>query len=558
MQSLSNLAAIEDFLSEADPGEYCVYIFAYTETPQCGNFAGFTLEELIDACLDGQCYDVSDPLCITVFPDPQVSISTQDATTVCDGGQIKFTAAASGGLSDDCLLISWQIDPANPQNGAPQLTQPAPLSEAGMLLINGASGNGAVGVNLPPIEGGYVITAVVTCDGAGCTTATSNPVNIVIAPDPQIDIETVPADIREVCYNEPLKIQATTSGGTSDDCLMISWSFVPSDAMANAAFATAPMTLDEAAMLIINGEETAGALNVTLGIDPGWTIEATLTCDGVGCDEASDELTIAIIETNNLIIATNAEVIIPACLNELVYNYRFTVVNGRCNDPNLTPVITNLGYAFTGPVKIDSYVSDDQFTYSTYEIAVTVPAPAIGTTVRDCFTITYEGESLGDGDSGPCFDVTKSGDPKPQIVMNPQTITIPDCQASVDAVFGVTILSCDETASTPTFNFLGANHTPGFSQAGDGYFRYTVNIPISAIGTNVATVSYTDGEGRSTQINFLIKVLGNEQTTDYSNLSCTGQVNIKLNDDCEAYLSATQLLNGAVVCDDLLMYTWCM
>lgn len=251
-------------------------------------------------------------------------------------------------------------------------------------------------------------------------------------------------------------------------------------------------------------------------------------------------------QQRDLIIATNAEIIMPTCTDEITYYYFFTVVDDDPNGGTLsTPTVTNLGYTFTGPNLIDSY-DVGTFNYATYEIAVTVPAPAIGTTVNDCFTITYEGESVN-----PCFDVTKSGDPKPQIVMNPQTITIPDCQASVDAVFGVTILSCDETASTPTFNFLGSNHTPGFSQAGDGYFRYTVNIPISAIGTNVATISYTDGEGRNTSIPFLVQVLGNVPTTDYSNLSCTGQVNIKLDDNCEAHLSATQLLNGAVVCDDL-------
>ncbi|MBK7869460.1 MAG: DUF11 domain-containing protein [Saprospiraceae bacterium] len=45
------------------------------------------------------------------------------------------------------------------------------------------------------------------------------------------------------------------------------------------------------------------------------------------------------------------------------------------------------------------------------------------------------------------------------------------------------------------------------------------------------------------------QILTSQPTTDYQSLSCTGTVNVRLDDNCEAQLVATQLLNGALVCD---------
>jgi hypothetical protein len=101
----------------------------------------------------------------------------------------------------------------------------------------------------------------------------------------------------------------------------------------------------------------------------------------------------------DLIIATNAEITFPSCLDEMTYFYLFTVVDDGGGIS--TPTISNLGYSFTGPKQIDVYDSDP-FTYATYEVAVKVPSPALGAAANDCFTITYEGESVT-----PCFDVVK-------------------------------------------------------------------------------------------------------------------------------------------------------
>ena len=106
---------------------------------------------------------------------------------------------------------------------------------------------------------------------------------------------------------------------------------------------------------------------------------------------------------SDLVIATNAEITFPSCTDQITYHYFFTVVDDDPNAGTLSaPAITNLGYTFTEPAKIDSY-DVGTFNFATYEMAVTVPSPALGQTVSDCFTITYEDESVN-----PCFDVIKA------------------------------------------------------------------------------------------------------------------------------------------------------
>lgn len=102
----------------------------------------------------------------------------------------------------------------------------------------------------------------------------------------------------------------------------------------------------------------------------------------------------------DLIIATNAEITFPSCTEDLTHYYFFTVVDDGGGLG--TPEITNLGYDFTGPNQIDLY-DNGEFTYATFEMVVSIPSPNLGTQENDCFTITYEGESVN-----PCFDVAKA------------------------------------------------------------------------------------------------------------------------------------------------------
>ncbi|HKK54854.1 hypothetical protein, partial [Marinobacter sp.] len=240
-------------------------------------------------------------------------------------------------------------------------------------------------------------------------------------------------------------------------------------------------------------------------------------------------------QDDDVIITSNAELIFPACVESVDYFHLFTVIDA--NDEG-TPAISDLdgNVALNSITLIESFQRDDLF-YRVFEAGFTVQAG----NYSDIFTITYEGESLE-----PAFDVTQEAGGDPQIVFNPQTLTLPACVDAIDANFGVTIISCDETANQPTFNFLGQDFTPGFSQADDGYFRYTVSVPKTAAGNQVATVSYTDNEGNTTSIPFLVSVVVPENQPADINLpgnltftlpSCsleeTVTFSIQITDDCD-------------------------
>jgi len=105
--SYASLPEVETFFTTASSGVYCVYGFAYLVTPGCANFAGFTLAQVIAACFAGQCYNISDPLCITVNSQPvspTLNVKTPNVAAVCFGTGVSatFTAGSGGvGCSDD-------------------------------------------------------------------------------------------------------------------------------------------------------------------------------------------------------------------------------------------------------------------------------------------------------------------------------------------------------------------------------------------------------------------------------------------------------------------------
>ena len=102
----------------------------------------------------------------------------------------------------------------------------------------------------------------------------------------------------------------------------------------------------------------------------------------------------------DLIIATNAEIVLPPQVEALTHFYFFTVVDDGGGIS--APTITGLNFVAGAPTRIDVY-DDGEYTYATFEMVVTVTAPGPGAASNDCFTITYEGESVN-----PCFDVTQA------------------------------------------------------------------------------------------------------------------------------------------------------
>jgi hypothetical protein len=105
INSLSSVEQVETFLSSAAPGDYCLYVFAYSANPVCSNIAGLTLAQLISNCFAGQCYDVSQPLCVTVYHPPTITCPTNTTVAACQTQSAVnaafitwlFTATASGG-----------------------------------------------------------------------------------------------------------------------------------------------------------------------------------------------------------------------------------------------------------------------------------------------------------------------------------------------------------------------------------------------------------------------------------------------------------------------------
>ncbi|HMO41632.1 MAG TPA: hypothetical protein PKE17_19625, partial [Saprospiraceae bacterium] len=98
--------------------------------------------------------------------------------------------------------------------------------------------------------------------------------------------------------------------------------------------------------------------------------------------------------------------------------------------------------------------------------------------------------------------------------------------------------------------------TPNWREdVGEGVFvEYALNgLDASKAGTYIVRIAYDDNDdGLFTDepnVEVLITILAQQSERDYRNLSCSGTVNIRLDDDCEAQLRASQLLNGRLVCD---------
>jgi hypothetical protein len=97
--SFGSVDEVEAFLATATPGQYCLYVFAYVEAPSCGNIAGFTLAQIIEQCFAGQCYGVTEPLCITVNAPPTINAPTvTQPTCATPTGTIVVNATGGGTL----------------------------------------------------------------------------------------------------------------------------------------------------------------------------------------------------------------------------------------------------------------------------------------------------------------------------------------------------------------------------------------------------------------------------------------------------------------------------
>ncbi len=177
--SFNTLAQVEDYLSTAAPGEYCIYTIAYAGlNGGCGNVAGFTLQEVIAACLEGQCYDISEPLCIPVTAPPVGAIALQGPAESCkdDGSVIQVVLSASGLAAPYDFYYSDIITSLGP-DCLPRAVGGAfvALNEADSTLVLTYTGANA---------GTYTITLDRVVDANGCEDTTRRSVTFTIAAKP--------------------------------------------------------------------------------------------------------------------------------------------------------------------------------------------------------------------------------------------------------------------------------------------------------------------------------------------------------------------------------------
>ncbi len=186
--SYTYLEQVEDFLNGADPGEYCVYTLAYTETPTCENIAGLTLEQIITQCFDDICYDVSQPLCITVNAPPVASIT--DGDTVCLGSPTFDLTGSPADQTNANYGVSWSATGGN-----------------GIITINNAGVVTVVGPGQSTVR--YIVIDLAT----GCSdTATTN---VVVRPAPSATmVRSGPAASCEG-DGSVIKVVITATGGTA-------------------------------------------------------------------------------------------------------------------------------------------------------------------------------------------------------------------------------------------------------------------------------------------------------------------------------------------------------
>ncbi|WP_421796223.1 ice-binding family protein [Haliscomenobacter sp.] len=177
--SFSTLSQLEDYLSTAAPGEYCVYTIAYAGlNGGCGNVAGLSLAEVIAACLEGQCYDISEPLCILVTAPPLGAIALQGPALSCedDGSVIQVVLSASGLAAPYDFYYSDIITSLGPDC--------LPRAVGGTFVTLNEADSTVVLTYTGANPGTYTITLDRVVDANGCEDTTRRSVTFTIAAKP--------------------------------------------------------------------------------------------------------------------------------------------------------------------------------------------------------------------------------------------------------------------------------------------------------------------------------------------------------------------------------------
>ncbi|MDF7821877.1 T9SS type A sorting domain-containing protein [Runella sp. MFBS21] len=208
--SYASLEEVEAFFFTAAPNQYCVYTIAYLGLNNgCGNVAGFTLAQIIDACLDEQCYDISEPVCITVAANNTDGAASSTPTVCINTSLTSITHTTTGatGIGTATGLPSG-VSAAWASN---MLTISGTPTEVGIFTysipLTGGCGNvnatGTITVNPLP-------TATISGGGTVCQNATSRSITFTGAAG------TAPYTFTYKVNNGTDQTVATTNGNSVD------------------------------------------------------------------------------------------------------------------------------------------------------------------------------------------------------------------------------------------------------------------------------------------------------------------------------------------------------
>jgi uncharacterized repeat protein (TIGR01451 family) len=139
----------------------------------------------------GGCTQTSTATAVNVVKDPSVS-SQPVGFTECIGGTLQLSAVATGGTPS--LVYQWERSP----NGLNGWTDVAAATTATYIPNS-------------TVTGTFYYRLKVSATGFDCATVYSNPVTVIIAPDPEVQV-TVPSTT--VCTDGRVILTANPTGGT--------------------------------------------------------------------------------------------------------------------------------------------------------------------------------------------------------------------------------------------------------------------------------------------------------------------------------------------------------
>jgi hypothetical protein len=221
------------------------------------------------------------------------------------------------------------------------------------------------------------------------------------------------------------------------------------------------------------------------------------------------------------VIIANAETTaLPICVGQtpvpgIIYSF---VVTDDCTPIDIDDVqLTFPGQPFgtwgTGAGENDFFwveeVGSPNTVYFEVEVpfaAFTVSFPGGGPGTADLFpAITYENTLVQ-----PTLSLILSGNQPADIVMPSVNVTIPQCQASVQTTFAISIFDdCDNPVSTvaprATFSLGGTPITPSFVNAAAGYFEFTRTLTAANNG-NLLVARYQDAQNAVRLVDAQIQV----------------------------------------------------